>query len=61
MDDYEFGVADVQSKCGWSPYLGRLVTGRVLEVSKNGHIVYRNGLPTQPPTGRALTPSRQAR
>jgi len=43
MEQYEFSEADVRSKCGWSPYVGRLVTGRVVKVNLHGETVYSNG------------------
>lgn len=55
LDSYEFGEEQVWSKCGWSPYLGRLVTGRITEVTLRGSTIYDGrsflGLP---PQGRVL-------
>lgn len=43
MEEYGFSESDVHSKCGWSPYAGRTVTGRVLQVDLHGTPVYRRG------------------
>ncbi len=43
MQKYEFSEADVRSKCGWSPYVGKMVTGRVIQVDLHGQTVYSGG------------------
>ena len=42
-DTYEFTRAMVQSKCGWSPYEGERLTGRVHSTIVGGQIVVRDG------------------
>lgn len=54
MEDYEFSEDDVRSKCGWTPYAGRLVTGRVIQVDLHGETVYREGEFIGSPQGRIL-------
>lgn len=59
--DYEVTPNHVWSKCGWSPYLGRIVTGRIAEVTLRGWPVYRDGsFLGRRGEGRVLNPIREA-
>jgi dihydroorotase-like cyclic amidohydrolase len=53
-ETYEFSEADVRSKAGWSPYIGRTVTGKVTEVKMRGKVVYDHGTFSEP-SGQILT------
>jgi dihydroorotase-like cyclic amidohydrolase len=54
MEQYEFSEEDVKSKCGWSPYIGQEVVGRVVQVDLHGKVVYRNGEFVEAPQGQVL-------
>jgi carbamoyl-phosphate synthase/aspartate carbamoyltransferase/dihydroorotase len=41
LERREFTQADVVSKCGWSPYIGKPVVGRVGEVTLRGQTVFQ--------------------
>ncbi len=41
---YRIGEDDVESKCGWTPYLGMLALGKLEEVTIGGHAVMRQNL-----------------
>lgn len=44
------------SKCGWSPFAGRKVKGRVEQVFLRGQLAYEGGKPLLPPgSGRSVT------
>ncbi len=61
MEQYEFGPEHVRSKCGWSPYLGRIVTGKVVQVDMHGDTIYRDGqFLNSYGTGEILLPPRVA-
>ncbi len=46
---------NIKSKCGWTPFAGREVTGRVHRVILRGQVVYEDGKISAPPgTGRVV-------
>ncbi len=51
---YTFERSMVQSKCGWSPFEGEELIGRVETVLLNGQIVLRDGERLGKPSGRQL-------
>jgi len=52
-ETYELMPQHVRSKCGWSPYEGWPVTGRVERVVRNGATLFENGT-FAPPQGKVL-------
>lgn len=44
----------LQSKCGWSPYEGRTLRGRIVSTLVRGEFAYRDGQPDGPPRGRPI-------
>ena len=40
---HELTAANMQSRCGWTPYEGMVVKGRVEQVVLRGELVYRDG------------------
>lgn len=42
-DEYEIKNEDLKTKCGWSPFAGRKVVGKVKKVYIRGSLVYENG------------------
>ncbi len=54
---WEIRAADMHSRCGWTPFEGRQVTGRVRRVVLRGQTVFRDGKILAPPGfGRNLRP-----
>jgi carbamoyl-phosphate synthase/aspartate carbamoyltransferase/dihydroorotase len=61
MMNYEVAPHHIWSKCGWSPYLGRMVTGRVVEVSMRGLPVFNDsGFGGREALGRVISPIERA-
>ena len=60
--DAHFEITDDQvlSKCGWTPYAGRLVSGQVITTISRGDVVYEHGqVVGQPGRGRQARPAKQ--
>lgn len=56
MEEYEIRDEDLLTKCGWSPFAGRKVIGKVRKVVLRGETVYENGkVLAKPGSGRVLT------
>ncbi|HNT53707.1 MAG TPA: hypothetical protein PKG95_03285, partial [Anaerolineaceae bacterium] len=54
---WEIRASDFFSRCGWTPFEGHRVHGRVQSVTLRGQRVYENGRLLLPPgTGRNLRP-----
>ncbi len=51
---YTFERSMVASKCGWSPFEGERLTGRVEHVVLRGRVAVRGGEALGPPAGRAV-------
>lgn len=49
MDTYQIRAADLHSRCGWTPYEGWRVKGRVRRVVLRGRQVYKDGVVLAPP------------
>jgi dihydroorotase len=59
---WRFTEADVRSKCGWSAYAGRTMTGRVTRTIRAGRVVWDAGTGVfGEPDGRWITPAVAAR
>ena len=43
LEEYEIKNEDLKTKCGWSPFAGRKVVGKVKRVFIRGDLVYENG------------------
>jgi carbamoyl-phosphate synthase/aspartate carbamoyltransferase/dihydroorotase len=43
MSEYEIKNEDLKTKCGWSPFAGRRVVGKVTKVYIRGSLAYENG------------------
>ncbi len=57
MEPYVIHNAELQTKCGWSPWDGEEMPGRVQKVVLHGATVYENGeFPTAANPARVLTP-----
>lgn len=42
-DKWQVHASDLQSRCGWSPYEGMTLTGRVRRVTLRGRLAFRDG------------------
>jgi carbamoyl-phosphate synthase/aspartate carbamoyltransferase/dihydroorotase len=42
-DDYEIHAADLNSRCGWTPFEGWQVKGRVMKIVLRGRTAFENG------------------
>lgn len=55
MDEYEIRNEDLLTKCGWSPFAGRRVTGKVRRTVLRGETVFEDGkVLAKPGSGRIL-------
>jgi carbamoyl-phosphate synthase/aspartate carbamoyltransferase/dihydroorotase len=55
MNEYEIKNEGLLTKCGWTPFAGRRVIGKVSRVMLRGETVYENGrVMAQPGSGRIL-------
>ncbi len=55
---YEITAANMQSRCGWTPFEGMVVKGRVEQVVLRGELVYRDGrVLAGAGTGREVKPA----
>lgn len=55
MGEYEIKNEDLKTKCGWSPFNGRRVIGRVKNVTLHGKLVYENGqILAKPGSGKII-------
>jgi carbamoyl-phosphate synthase/aspartate carbamoyltransferase/dihydroorotase len=43
MSEYEIKNEDLKTKCGWSPFAGRRVVGKVTKVYIRGNLAYEDG------------------
>lgn len=56
MAEHEIKNEDLKTKCGWSPFAGRKVVGRVKKVYIRGKLVYENGkILAQPGSGKVIS------
>jgi carbamoyl-phosphate synthase/aspartate carbamoyltransferase/dihydroorotase len=56
MDEYEIKNEDLKTKCGWSPFAGRKVIGKVKKVYIRGNPVFEDGkVLAKPGSGRIIT------
>ncbi|HTP03385.1 MAG TPA: amidohydrolase family protein [Anaerolineales bacterium] len=57
-EEYEIRAAEQLTRCGWTPFEGWMVKGRVRRVVLRGHEAYRDGKVTVPPGyGRNVRPA----
>ena len=55
LDEYVIKNEDLLTKCGWSPFAGQTVNGRVKKVYIRGELVFENGkVIAKPGSGRVL-------
>ncbi len=55
MEEYEIRNEDLLTKCGWSPYAGRRVIGKVTKTVLRGETVFQDGkVLAKPGSGRIL-------
>jgi carbamoyl-phosphate synthase/aspartate carbamoyltransferase/dihydroorotase len=55
LGDFEITNEGLQTKCGWTPFAGRKVAGKVSKVTLRGKVVYENGqVLAQPGSGKIL-------
>lgn len=56
MSEYEIKNEELKTKCGWSPFAGRKVIGKVKKVYIRGDLVYENGeVLATPGSGRIIS------
>jgi carbamoyl-phosphate synthase/aspartate carbamoyltransferase/dihydroorotase len=56
-EKWTFTAANTFTRCGWSPFEGYNMTGRVQAVTLRGDVVYRDGkILSKPGTGRDIRP-----
>lgn len=56
-EEYEIKNEDLKTKCGWSPFAGRRVKGKVKRVYIRGEKVYENGkILAHPGSGKIIYP-----
>lgn len=56
MSEYEIKNEELKTKCGWSPFAGRKVIGKVKKVYIRGGLVYENGeVLATPGSGRIIS------
>ncbi|HEX5798441.1 MAG TPA: amidohydrolase family protein [Candidatus Saccharimonadales bacterium] len=55
MSEYEIKNEDLKTKCGWSPFAGRKVIGKIQKVYIRGNLVYENGeVLAEPGSGKII-------
>lgn len=55
MSEYEIKNEDLKTKCGWSPFAGRKVVGKVKKVFIRGNLVYKDGkVLAKPGSGKVI-------
>lgn len=55
MREYEINNDELKTKCGWSPFAGKRVIGKVAQVDLHGTTVYKDGeVLAQPGSGRII-------
>lgn len=55
MSEYEISNDQLKTKCGWSPFAGRKVVGKVSQVDLHGVTVFKDGeILAKPGSGRIL-------
>ncbi len=55
MSEYVIKNEELQTKCGWSPFEGQIVNGKVTKVYLRGKLVYENGkVLASPGSGKVL-------
>ncbi len=58
MKEYTLTKKDLKTKCGWSPFEGRKVIGKVRSVTIRGKEIYKNGkLAVKKGSGKVISPS----
>lgn len=43
MEEYELTEEQLKTKCGWSPFTGQKLVGKVQQVTLHGQVVYQDG------------------
>ena len=56
MEEYEISNDGLQTKCGWTPFVGQKVIGKVQKVIIRGNVVYENGkVIAKPGSGQVIS------
>lgn len=56
MEEYEIKNEDLKTKCGWSPFAGRRVVGKVIKTFVRGELVYENSnILSRPGSGKIIS------
>lgn len=56
MEEFEISNSGLQSKCGWTPFAGKKVIGKVQKVTIRGNVVYENGkVLAKPGSGQVIS------
>lgn len=56
MEEYIIKNDELHTKCGWSPFAGQKVIGKVRQVTLRGNVVYKNGkILAKPGSGKIIT------
>lgn len=55
-ESYLIDPANLKTKCGWTPFEGRRVTGKIVRVVLRGKVVFENGEVKEPAQGRVVYP-----
>jgi len=56
MDEYEISNDGLHTKCGWTPFAGKKVVGKVERVTLHAKLVYENGkVLVAPGSGRIIS------
>lgn len=60
--DIRYPISDIQlyTKCGWTPFEGMKVTGKIQRVILRGQVVFKNGEVLDPPQGQVIYPAMEA-
>lgn len=55
-ESYAIDSSKLYTKCGWTPFEGRKVTGKIHIVTLRGSVVYKDGEVLDPPKGQIIYP-----
>lgn len=55
---YTIDSSKLYTKCGWTPFEGKKVTGKIRRVVLNGKVVFKDGETLNPPQGKVIYPEK---